>query len=339
MAKRANAIPGKSRPPSRYKDGKAERRDLHMKHPPKKYARVSGQDLMRGEHVVGKSRQTASLKGGLTLGTTIHPYDGQEGGDASATGTSIFDPVLCELAYRWFCPPGGSILDPFAGGSVRGVVASKLERRYLGIELRREQIAANEAQAQRLTAPPRPEWICGDARDILPGLPRESFDLVFTCPPYGDLEVYSDDPRDLSAMSWADFQVAYYRIILEAAKRLKDDSFAIFVVGDLRDPDGFYRLLPTHTILAFQEAGLRLYNEAVLVTATGSLPIRVGKMFEASRKLGKTHQNVLVFAKGDPRKATSAIGLVESGLDAVIARKETPDEEESDGAETPEARA
>ena len=28
-------------------------------------------------------------------------------------GTSIFDPVLCELAYRWFCPPGGVVLDPF----------------------------------------------------------------------------------------------------------------------------------------------------------------------------------------------------------------------------------
>ncbi len=47
-----------------------------------------------------------------------------EGGMSSGqSGTSIFDPVLCELAYRWFCPPGGLILDPFAGGSVRGIVA------------------------------------------------------------------------------------------------------------------------------------------------------------------------------------------------------------------------
>ena len=29
------------------------------------------------------------------------------------------------------------------------------------------------------------------------------------------------------------------------------------------------------------------------------------------RKLGKTHQNVLVFAKGDPRKATDWCGPVE----------------------------
>ena len=39
-------------------------------------------------------------------------------GGASARGTSVFCPVLCELMLRWFCPAGGSVLDPFAGGSV-----------------------------------------------------------------------------------------------------------------------------------------------------------------------------------------------------------------------------
>jgi hypothetical protein len=28
------------------------------------------------------------------------------------SGTSIFDPVVCEIAYRWFCPPNGTVLDP-----------------------------------------------------------------------------------------------------------------------------------------------------------------------------------------------------------------------------------
>jgi hypothetical protein len=37
----------------------------------------------------------------------------------------------------------------------------------------------------------------------------------------------------------------------------------------------------------------------------------VGKQFSSGRKLGKTHQNVLVFIKGDPRKATAACGPVE----------------------------
>ena len=85
------------------------------------------------------------------------------------------------------------------------------------------------------------------------------------------------------------------------------------MVGDVRDRQGFYRNFPGHTIEAFEAAGLRLYNEAILVTAVGSLPIRAGKQFAATRKLGKTHQNCLVFVKGDPRKATEAIGEVEFG--------------------------
>lgn len=82
--------------------------------------------------------------------------------DAYVGGTSIFDPVVCELAYRWYCPPGGSVLDPFAGGSVRGVVAAWLGHPYLGVDLREEQVAANEEQwasigRGRPDAPP-PAW-------------------------------------------------------------------------------------------------------------------------------------------------------------------------------------
>ncbi len=49
------------------------------------------------------------------------------------------------------------------------------------------------------------------------------------------------------------------------------------------------------------------------MTACGSLPIRVGRQFVSARKLGRTHQNVLVFVKGDPKRATEACGEVEFG--------------------------
>jgi len=216
--------------------------------------------------------------------------------------TSVFDPVLCELAYKWFCPPGGQIVDPFAGGSVRGLVAGLQGFHYHGIDLRAEQIAANEAQ--RLTiAPDAPiKWVCGDSMDEMENAPPADF--VFSCPPYGDLERYSDDPSDLSTMEYHTFLAAYKRIILRCAQNLKDNRLACFVVGDFRDKKaGMYRGFVADTINAFREVGMPLYNDAVLVTAVGSLPIRVSSQFPVGRKLGKTHQNILVFAKGDPRKA------------------------------------
>lgn len=224
--------------------------------------------------------------------------------NTDTSGTSVFDPVLCELAYRWFCPPGGAVLDPFAGGSVRGVVASALGRRYHGCDLSARQIEANEAQ-QNLCDGPAPLWRCGDAIDVATLFPYLKADFVFSCPPYADLERYSDDPRDLSTMAYPDFVGKYREIIAEAVALLKPDSFACFVVGDVRDKRGFYYGFPADTARAFADAGAPLYNEAILVTAVGSLPVRINAQFRAGRKLGKTHQNVLVFCKGDPKRAAA----------------------------------
>jgi DNA modification methylase len=233
--------------------------------------------------------------------------------DESYTGTSIFDPVLCELAYRWFCPAGGSVLDPFAGGSVRGVVASKLGLQYVGIELRQEQIEANEAQALAICAEEAhlPTWKPGDAKDAASLCEGISVDFVFSCPPYGDLEIYSDDERDLSNMDADVFQDSYADCINAACSLLKNDRFACFIVGDYRSRDGYMSNFISNTIAAFASAGLKLYNEAILLTAIGSLPIRAGKQFVSGRKMGKTHQNVLVFVKGDWRKAVEACGEIE----------------------------
>lgn len=218
---------------------------------------------------------------------------------------SIFDPVLCELMYSWFSAKGSQIIDPFAGGSVRGVVASMLDRKYWGGELRGEQVEANRKQGVDLCPSDQDlQWIEGDSMKTLDDAPNADF--VFSCPPYGDLEVYSDDPDDISTMEYHTFKAAYSRIILKAVSKLKQDRFASFVIGDFRDKKGFYRNFVSDTIQAFENAGARLYNEAILVTSVGSAPMRVSRQFETGRKFAKTHQNVLVFCKGDWRKATQA---------------------------------
>ena len=222
-----------------------------------------------------------------------------EEGDGNLS--SIFDPVVCELAYRWWCPPEGQVVDPFAGGSVRGIVAGALGRKYWGCDLRQEQIDANKAQADEIGVEPRPLWVCGDSMDELEHAPRADF--VFSCPPYGDLEKYSDEPGDLSAMEWPTFVAAYKRIILRSVSALKPNRFACFVVGDFRDKRGHYRNFVSQTIDGFEQAGARLYNEAVLATSVGSASMRVTRQFNGGRKLVKTHQNILVFVKGDWRIA------------------------------------
>lgn len=490
-------------------------------------------------------------------------------GGLTTTGTSVFDPVLCEIAYRWFSPPGGRVLDPFAGGSVRGVVASVLGRRYVGVDLSERQVEANREQAaeilgtsddlitgphvptpverrgevwvkrddlfgingatggkaratlvmaegatalvgvgartspqiarvarvaQYLRIPARvhtgvggetaetmaaaiagadvvrhaparlavirkrarddksgtlipwgaeseqavelvawqtqnvpqdverivvpvgsgttlagilrglrlrggveilgvrvgadptpvldryaplgwrdrvtlvesplpfeekalgdldgivldgtyeakclpylrsgdllwivggpqaptpnlPEWIVGDLDLTVSELDGETFDLVFTCPPYYDLERYSDDERDLSMMTSDEFDAAYERILLAATDLLADDSFVVIVVSDVRDKQGIYRPLADTTTAIMERLGLGLYNRAVLVNTIGSLAVRVGRQFSVGRKLGRTHQDVLVYVKGDPRRAAERCGQVDVTLEEVL---------------------
>jgi hypothetical protein len=145
-------------------------------------------------------------------------------------------------------------------------------------------------------------WFDGDSNEVLDTFDKTGADFVYSCPPYADLEKYSDDPKDLSNMDYADFKEVYFSIIKKSVAQLKDDRFACFVVGDVRDKKGFYYNFVSDTIQAFKEAGMELYNEIILVNVVGSLAIRVRRQFNGGRKIGKMHQNVLVFYKGDPKK-------------------------------------
>jgi hypothetical protein len=103
-------------------------------------------------------------------------------------------------------------------------------------------------------------------------------------------------------MDYADFKEAYFSIIKKSIAQLKEDRFACVVVGDVRDKKGFYYNFVGDTVRAFEEAGAKYYNEIILVNVVGSLAIRVRRQFNNGRKVGKMHQNVLVFYKGDPKK-------------------------------------
>ena len=68
-----------------------------------------------------RKRQWLELGTHREIGRAENLLGYSESAQAQGGGTSVFDPFLCELAYRWRCPPGGAVLDPFAGGSVRGL--------------------------------------------------------------------------------------------------------------------------------------------------------------------------------------------------------------------------
>lgn len=215
---------------------------------------------------------------------------------AIGDGVSNFDPVLAEVVYKWFAPEKAAILDPFMGEQTKAVVASYLGHNYTGIEIRQEQVETNKAvlQAADLEA----TIIHADSTTYdYTKLPE--YDLVFTCPPYYDLEVYSKD--DLSALgTYQEFKEKYAQALTGAISRLKENRFAVLVVGEIRDKKtGFYRNFVQDTIQILQNAGANYYNELILATALASAPLRARNTF-TKRKPVKVHQNVILAYKGDP---------------------------------------
>jgi len=257
---------------------------------------------------------------------------------------SVFDPVVCELFYRWFCPRvvknyecgkcnktycddiphynkntgivcrycgeelkeeirAGQIIDCFAGGAVRGVVADFLGYRYTGVDISEEQTRANTEQAKIILGENNANWITGNSLNIDKLCEGLRADFIFSCPPYYDLEQYTDNPEDLSNLDYEEFKKQYKEIIQKTCSLLKDNRFASFVVGEIRDKKtGEYRNFVNYTTQCFIDAGLKYWNEVILLNVAGSVPMRVSQQFQKSRKVGKVHQNILTFYKGNPDK-------------------------------------
>lgn len=282
------------------------------------------------------------LSNGRTNGLgVLHKADG------STLGTSIFDPVLMECALKWWCPRPAKrdhpvvVIDPFAGGPVRGIVAAACGLLYVGIDISERQVEANRQQLQHVMKDAlhdiahEPIWIHGDGEDVVQLVRAElqkqgldaptPADFVVSCPPYYNLEKYDCGPADLSMLpTYAAFQDKYARIIKQAASLLKPKHMAVFVVGNVRSPSGETHLLHHDTINAFNAAGCKPYNDAVLKTALGNAPMRAERTMRAGSKLVSTHQNVLCFFKGDSftNADARALGIRSSEDDAQRQRAE-----------------
>lgn len=237
------------------------------------------------------------IKGEVGRDSVVINMDSKSKKNNTANYVSIFDPALCEVLYHWFCNDNGTILDPFAGGSVRGIVANYLGYQYHGIDIREEQITSNREQGlDILPIDNQPQWYVGDSNILLDDNWNLQFDMIFSCPPYADLEVYSDLKGDISNMPYVEFMEAYESIIAKSCKLLKHNGYACFVVGEVRDKKGNYIGFVPDTINAFRKCGMKFYNEGILLNTIASASMRANGNMK-SQKLVKIHQNILIFKK------------------------------------------
>lgn len=231
-----------------------------------------------------------------------------EAGKILSAGVSLLDPVMAEIVCRWFGQENCKTFDCFAGDSVFGYVSAYLGNDFTGIELRPEQVALNNKRVEGMNA----RYINDDGQNVAEHIQPESQDLLFSCPPYFDLEKYSDLPNDASNQdSYEDFIKILENAFKGAVGCLKQNRFAAICVGDVRDKNtGFYYDFCGDIKRIFRENGMRLYNEIILVEAGASTAMRASRYME-TRKVAKMHQNILIFYKGDSKKIKSEFPKIE----------------------------
>ena len=253
---------------------------------------------------------------GITFKEYIEKYVPQEELEKEqakivAQGVSIFDPVISEIMCKWFTPhKGAKIFDCFAGDTAKGLVFAECGFSFTGIELREEQVEINNNVIADRQSDIR--YICDDGRNVAKHIEPESQDMLFSCPPYFDLEVYSDLPNDASNQgSYDDFIQILKTAFTNALGCLKNNRFVVIVVGDVRDrKTGFYYDFCGDIKRIFRETGVLLYNEIILVEQTASTALRDARYME-TRKVAKTHQHILVFFKGNPKNIKEEFEKIE----------------------------
>jgi len=125
--------------------------------------------------------------------------------------------------------------------------------------------------------------------------------MLFSCPPFYDLEIYSDLRNDASNQgTYKEFLSIIETALGNSIEGLKDNRFAVIVCQDIRDKQGFYRGFPDHIRDIFEKKGVNLYNRLVLINSVGTAPVRAAN-YMRNRKVVSLHQYVLVFYKGDTK--------------------------------------
>ena len=205
---------------------------------------------------------------------------------------SVFNPHLAQMILAAYCLPNARIYDPFGGGGTRGYVAAKMGHRYLGVEIRENEVnRINEEMSRwKLTF----ELIAADSRYYQPD---GKYDFSFTCPPYYDLEVYSNQEGDLSnLLTYGDFLTELEKVVTRVFNCLKEGAFSVWVVGNFRNKTGALEHLNGDLIKIAKKVGFIMWDELIWKGASSVALTRSG-LFESNRKSVRMHEYILIFKK------------------------------------------
>jgi DNA modification methylase len=206
---------------------------------------------------------------------------------------SEFSSAVAEFVYKYWSMKNSIVVDPFAGRATRGVIACKLGRKYYGYEISPKTFRESSEHFKRVGVKPEIYLANGCRLDLTP---NEFAHLVFTCPPYWNLEKYEKVKNQLSDLkSYESFLEQIDEAISNIYRVLRPGGFVAWVVADWRDGTGF-KQFSYDSIRLFKENNLIPHDTIIIKNHSPFAAFQVGKC-AARRITSKTHEYLLIFRK------------------------------------------
>ena len=214
-------------------------------------------------------------------------------GSTGSQKMSEFHAGMAENIIRYWSLPGARIVDPFAGRATRAVVSTKLGRDYYGYEITPTTHKRVVNHFEKIGV--KTNLYLSDGTE-LKETPDNFSDLIFTCPPYYNIEKYESVDGQLSdCKSYDSFMEMVDKCAQNCFRVAKDGSFCVWVVADFRRGGNLFDF-HGDTISSFKKAGFN-YHDIMIMENISPYANFTTYQSACKRYAPKTHEYVLVFRK------------------------------------------
>lgn len=190
-------------------------------------------------------------------------------------------PAIVAHAIHYFCPPGGLVVDPMAGGGTTLDVCASMDRRCLAYDLE----------------PARPDIL---RHDIQTGFPADvqECDLIFCDPPYHTMLASAYVPESISTATWSTWATFLTRLTRLSFQVLRPGGYLALLLAAQTEKDlpaGYGYL--DHAFLGYTaalQAGFYPERRVSCPMSAGYLPQHVRRARVEGRMLGQVRDLIVV---------------------------------------------
>jgi DNA modification methylase len=214
---------------------------------------------------------------------------------------SEFNPLVSQNITNYWCDENDVVIDPYAGRT-RGIVSGITHRKYYGFEIAKnvydKVIEVIEGGEEKFDEGFKPIIYNDDSFNIdkYPQIPVA--DLIFSCPPYWNLEKYPSCPGQLSDIDGYDLFLDRFQLTMEkCCDKLKDNGFICLVIGDFRKDDEFISLDSDVISRMKKINNIVLWDKIILQNTNFGQASRKFGAIKHKRITSKVSEYLLVFKK------------------------------------------